>query len=338
MPGGQMSDPGDNSEEIHSESEYEPSAEDSATGHQLTLMVPSYIVDLRLDKILRDLHPDLSRAQWQRLLRQGQVLIDGQAARANYKVKGGEQIIAVIPPPIDTDLIPENIPLNIVYEDDDMLAIDKPAGIVMHPAVGHPTGTIANAVVYHYPDVLDVGGERRPGLVHRLDKDTSGVVLIAKNDRALNHLVDQFKERTIKKVYLALVEGQIKPEKALIDAPLGRNPADRKRMAVIQPGKNLIAQASQTRYEATEYFDQHSLVTCYPITGRTHQIRVHLAYINYPIVGDRIYGHRKQTLPLKRHFLHAHQIHFRRPHDNEPIDLTVPLPAELQTILDQLHV
>jgi 23S rRNA pseudouridine1911/1915/1917 synthase len=207
----------------------------------------------------------------------------------------------------------------------------------MHPSVGHATGTIANAVVFHYPEVLNIGGERRPGLVHRLDKDTSGVVLIAKHDQALNHLVDQFKDRSIKKVYIALVDGQIKPEKAIIDAPLGRNPSDRKRMAVIEPGSNLISQPSQTRYELRELFEHHALVTCYPITGRTHQIRVHLSFINYPIVGDRIYGRRKQSLSLWRHFLHAQQIQFRRPSDNKEINLTVPLPDELEIILESLR-
>jgi len=209
--------------------------------------------------------------------------------------------------------------------------------MVMHPAIGHPTGTLANAVVYHWPNVLEIGGERRPGMVHRLDKETSGVVLVAKNDFALNHLIDQFKDRTIKKVYLALVEGHISPKKALIDAPLGRNPVDRKRMAVIEPGRSATSQPSQTRYAITETFEQHSLVTCYPVTGRTHQIRVHLAYIGYPIVGDHIYGRKKKSVPIKRHFLHAKQITFKRPSDNKELTLEAPLAPELEAVLESLR-
>ncbi|MDJ0756114.1 MAG: RluA family pseudouridine synthase [Ardenticatenaceae bacterium] len=325
-------------EEFFNEDEYNDSEIfDREAVKKIVLTIPNIIAGMRLDKALRDIHPKLSRAQWQRLIRQGNVYLRDEIVRANYKVSGGEEIVALLPPPTPSDLIPENIPLDVIYEDQDMLAINKAAGIVMHPAVGHESGTVANAIVYHYPHVLDVGGERRPGLVHRLDKNTSGVVLIAKHDRALNHLVGQFKDRTIKKVYLALVDGRIKPEKALIDAPIGRNPADRKRMTVIEPGTHYASQPSKTRYEAREFFANHTLVTCYPITGRTHQIRVHLSFINYPIVGDHIYGRRKPTVNLWRQFLHAHEIHFRRPSDNKPVELKVPLPTELEQVLSQLR-
>ena len=306
-------------------------------GEIITLNVPDSVASERIDKVLRKLYPKLSRAQWQRLVRSGHVTIKGAPVRANYKVSGGEIVRIEMPPPEPTEIIPEDIPLDVVYEDEDLIAINKPAGLVMHPATGHLSGTLANAVVFHYPDVLEVGGVRRPGLVHRLDKDTSGVVLVAKNDFALNFMIAQFKAREVQKVYLALVDGHITPERALIDAPLGRNPDERKRMAVIEPGRTATSQPSQTRYELTELYENHSLVTCYPITGRTHQIRVHLAYIGYPIVGDYIYGRRRRTIPISRHFLHAHRITFNRPKDNEEMTLEVPLPEELANCVDNLR-
>lgn len=306
-------------------------------GTILTFNIPAEYAGDRLDRVLRELSPNMSRAQWQRLIREGHITKQGAVVRANYKVNGTEEIRAYIPPPEPTDIVPEDIKLDLVYEDDDFIAVNKPAYMVMHPAIGHPTGTLANAVVYHWPDVLEIGGERRPGMVHRLDKETSGVVLVAKNTNALNHLIAQFKARTTKKVYLALVEGHIKPEKALIDAPLGRNPLERKRMAVIEPGRNATSQPSQTRYELTETFNQHSLVTCYPITGRTHQIRVHLSYIGYPIVGDHIYGRKKKSVPIKRHFLHARRITFKRPSDNKEMTLEAPLAPELSEVLEGLR-
>lgn len=306
-------------------------------GEIIIIQVPQEMAGHRLDKALRILYPELSRSQWQRLVRSGEVTMKGAPVRANYKVVGGETVRAHMPPPEPSDIIPENIPLDLIYEDEDMMAINKPAGLVMHPAVGHLSGTLANAVVYHYPDVLDVGGVRRPGLVHRLDKDTSGVVLVAKNDRALNYLIAQFKARTIKKVYLALVDGHIKPERALIDAPIGRNPDERKRMAVLDPSRTATVQPSQTRYESTELFEDHSLVTCYPITGRTHQIRVHLSYIGFPIVGDYIYGRRRPTIKLGRHFLHAHQITFQRASDEKELTLQAPLPDKLENVLTTLR-
>ena len=300
-------------------------------------IIPQEYAGERLDRVLRELHPNLSRAQWQRLVREGNVTRKGAAVKANYKVEGNEEFRALIPPPDPSDLVPEDIALDVVYEDEDLIAINKPAYLVMHPAIGHPTGTLANAVVYHWPDVLSVGGERRPGMVHRLDKETSGIVLVAKNDYALNYLVDQFKARTTKKVYSALVDGHIKPERALIDAPLGRDPQDRKRMTVIEPGRSATSQPSQTRYELTESFAKHSLVTCYPVTGRTHQIRVHLAYIGFPIVGDHIYGRRNKSVEIKRHFLHAKQITFKRPSDEKELTLKAPLAPELETVLGSLR-
>ena len=304
---------------------------------EIQLTMPPEMSGERLDRALALIHPELSRAQWQRLIAEELVTVDNTAVKSKQKVLGGESIMALLPPTADTDLLAEDIPLDILYEDDDLLAVNKPAGMVVHPAVGHETGTLVNAILHYCPDVLDVGGERRPGIVHRLDKETSGVILVAKNDRALTHLQAQFKARTTQKTYLALVEGQIRPDRALIDAPIGRDRKQRKLMTVIPEGSSATARPAQTRYDTAVDYGTHTLVHCYPLTGRTHQIRVHLAYIGYPIVGDAVYGRRKQRLHLKRHFLHAASITFQRPADDAPQTVSAPLPADLQQILDQLE-
>lgn len=305
---------------------------------EIQLTIPAEMSGERLDRALALLYPDLSRAQWQRLIAEELVTVNNTAVKAKLKVVGGEAIMALLPPVAATDLLAEDIPLDILYEDDDLLAINKPAGMVVHPAVGNESGTLVNAVLHYCPDVLDVGGERRPGIVHRLDKETSGVILVAKNDRALTHLQAQFKARTTQKTYLALVEGQIKPDRALIDAPIGRDRKQRKMMAVIPTGSSSAkSRPAQTRYDTAVDYGTHSLVRCYPLTGRTHQIRVHLAYIGYPIIGDTIYGRRKQRLHLDRHFLHAATLTFQRPADDTPQTITAPLPPDLQQILDKLE-
>lgn len=291
----------------------------------------------RLDRALAEIYPDLSRMQWQRLIKDGAVTINGRSPKASLRLTGDEVITAVLPEVVEIGLIPGNIPLDIRYEDDDILLINKPAGIVVHPSVGHETGTLVNALLYYYPALAGTDLTLRPGVVHRLDKYTSGLLIMAKNENALHYMQAQFKARTIKKRYVALVEGKIKPEAALIDAPLGRDPKQRKKMAVIPPNSPATARESQTKYETAVAYNNFTLVNCYPITGRTHQIRVHLAYIGYPIVCDHIYGRRKASFPdLKRHFLHAAQISFKRPFDGEELTFTAELPPELQAIIDQL--
>lgn len=301
---------------------------------ELTLNVPGE----RLDRALAAAMPDLSRAQWQRLIKEGQVTLAGEPVKASMRLEGGEQVVAVIPDAEETELVPENIPLDVRYEDDDILLINKPAGMVVHPAAGHDRGTLVNAVLAYCPELEGIGGEKRPGIVHRLDKDTSGLILVAKNDRALRHLQAQFKARTVSKVYVALVEGQIQPPSAIIDAPIGRDPRQRKKMSVIlsRPG-SVRARPAQTRYRILTLYDDFSLLECEPYTGRTHQIRVHLAFVGYPIVGDTVYGRRKQRLALKRHFLHAAGLTFRRPSDNEELTFRTELPSELQAVLDKLE-
>jgi 23S rRNA pseudouridine1911/1915/1917 synthase len=292
----------------------------------------------RLDKALADTMPDVSRVQWQKLIREGEVLVDGQRSKPSMRLVGGETVTAVLPEVIETDLVADDIPLDIRYEDDDMLVVNKPAGMVVHPGTGHDSGTLVNAVLHYCPDVLGVGYEKRPGIVHRLDKYTSGLIIVAKNDNALWYLQDQFRDRSVEKVYIALVEGHLQPSAALIDAPIGRHVEKRKRMEVIPPNRSATTRPAQTYYQTRVSYHEYTLVECRPKTGRTHQIRVHRAYIGFTIVGDNVYGSRRtRRTPLGRHFLHAAEITFTRPSDDEPITIQAELPPELQKFLTQLE-
>lgn len=300
---------------------------------ELTLDTPGQ----RLDRALSEALPDLSRMQWQRLIKEGVVLVNGRSAKASQKLAGGEQVTAVLPEVVESGLTAEDIPLDICYEDDDIILVNKPAGMVVHPSAGNETGTLVNAILHYCPDIEGIDFTHRPGIVHRLDKYTSGLIVVAKNDRALRAMQHQFKTRTIKKRYIALVEGQIQPPVALIDAPIGRDVNQRKKMAVISPRLSATAREAQTHYETAVVYDDYTLVNCYPYTGRTHQIRVHMAYIGFPIVCDHIYGRRKPAFPqLKRHFLHAAELTFKRPFDSAELTFEAPLPSELQTVLDYL--
>jgi 23S rRNA pseudouridine1911/1915/1917 synthase len=291
----------------------------------------------RLDSALAAAYPELSRAQWQRLIKEEAVLVDGRSLKASFRLEEPTEIVAHLPAVVETELLPQAIPLDIRYEDNDFLIINKPAGMVVHPAAGHEQGTLVNAVLAHCPDLPGIGGERRPGIVHRLDKDTSGLIVVAKHDQAMRHLQKQFKNRTVAKSYLALVEGHIQPPQATIDAPIGRDPRQRKRMAVIRPGASARSREAQTVYTLLRSYDDFSLVECQPLTGRTHQIRVHLAFAGYPIVGDAVYGPRKPRLPLKRHFLHAAKLGILRPSDDQPLTFEAELPPDLQAILNKLE-
>lgn len=295
----------------------------------------------RIDKALAEARPELSRTRWQQLIEEGLVTLAGEPVKASLRLEGGERVRVILPEIEEGNLQAQEIPLDILYEDDDLLAINKPAGMVVHPAPGHSEGTLANAVLGHCPDLEGVGGERRPGIVHRLDKETSGIILVAKNDRALRHLQRQFKRRTVEKRYLALVEEHIQPPQALIDAPIGRDPNNRKQMAVIRPGSGYRKRRAKTRYHTLKKYSAEAgsftLVECRPITGRTHQIRVHLAFAGYPIVGDTTYGRHRQRIALDRHFLHAASLAFRRPSDDAEMSLRAPLPPELEQVLDNLE-
>lgn len=299
----------------------------------------------RLDRALAEARPELSRVQWQRLIREGLVLVDGQPTRASYRLGGNETIAATIPAVVESDVRPEAITLDIRYEDADIVVINKPAGMVVHPSPGHEEGTLVNALLAHCPDLAGVGGERRPGIIHRLDKETSGLIVAAKHDQALWAMQEQFKARTISKRYVGLVHGHVQPPEALIDAPIGRDPKHRKRMAVIPSGRSSaggqpFTRPAQTRYKVRNYYDgPYTLLDLRPHTGRKHQIRVHMAYINHPIVGDTLYGRRKDQTrlaagPLDRHFLHAAELTFRRPSDDREMTLEAELPTDLLAFLD----
>lgn len=295
----------------------------------------------RLDRALADAWPEISRMQWQRLIKDGLVSVDGQPLlKPSFKLEGGEEVQALVPPVVESDLQPEDIPLDIRYEDDDMLIVNKPAGMVVHPGSGHDSGTLVNAVLAHCPDLPGIGDTKRPGIVHRLDKYTSGLLVIAKNNHAMQMLQSQFRARSVDKKYIALVHGQIQPPAALIDAPIGRDPLKRKQMSVIVPGspraRSARSRSAQTQYRTLTVYSDYTLLECTLLTGRTHQIRVHLAYIGYPIVGDTIYGRRKQPLLRGRHFLHAVELTLQRPSDGQPVTITAELPPELQSVLYQL--
>jgi len=292
--------------------------------------------DVRVDRYIAGETPDLSRAFVQKLLEDGRITVDGQVPKASYKVRAGDEIIVRIPAPEPTTVLAETIPLTIVYEDADIVVVDKPAGMVVHPAYGHHSGTLVNALLAHCPDLAGIGGEERPGIVHRLDKDTSGLLIVAKNDAAHHHLQSQFQARLVHKTYVALVEGVPDTTHGVIDAPIGRDPQHRQRMAVATSASR-GAREARTEYHVVERFPQHALVEAEPVTGRTHQIRIHLAFIGHPIVGDRVYGFRKQRLAAPRQFLHAARIAFTLPGSGQPVQFASPLPEDLAAVLRTLR-
>jgi 23S rRNA pseudouridine1911/1915/1917 synthase len=288
----------------------------------------------RLDKFLVDQLPEYSRSRLQALIREGRVIVDGQPAYKAGQVLDGEALIQVqIPAPVPSDLKPEPIPLDIVFENDDLLVVNKPAGMVVHPAGGHRSGTLVHAALAHAPDLAGVGGQQRPGVVHRLDKDTSGLILLAKNDAAHQWLQNQFRTRQAEKVYLALVDGAPPSPRGRVEAAIGRDPAHRKKMAVVPPGKGRQA---VTEYQTLKTFPNHTFLEVHPISGRTHQIRLHLAFLGCPIVGDIIYGRSHPSLPLGRHFLHAARLAIRLPGESEARTFEAPLPPELELPLQNL--
>src|SRR5215212_3076213 len=284
----------------------------------------------RLDRYVADQLPDLSRGTVQVLIESGRVRVDGQQRKPKFRMTPGEVVSVEIPPPEIDEILPDPIPLTIVYEDADVIVVDKPAGMVVHPAPGHPRGTLANALLAHVPGI-SVGGSQRPGIVHRLDKDTSGLIVAAKTDRGRTALISQWEERSVEKTYLALVSGFVEDEEATIDAPIGRDPKNRQRMAVLRSGRPAV-----TRFRVAERFPNATLLELSIETGRTHQIRVHLAFIGHPILGDQLYGRPRQTnLHLDRQFLHASGLEFQLP-SGARLRLKAPLPDELQAVLEQL--
>ncbi|MDP2932366.1 MAG: RluA family pseudouridine synthase [Chloroflexota bacterium] len=282
---------------------------------------------VRLDKYVSEQCPEISRTRAQKLIDEGLVTVNGRAARSSLKLNTGDRVEVVVPPPPPSQLAPEEIPLDIIYEDADLLVVDKPAGLTVYPAAGHPGHTLVNAVLAHYPALP--GSPLRPGIVHRLDKDTSGLIVLAKNSVAQANLIDQFKSHAVNKTYLALVKGRVTPERGAIEAPIGRDPVDRKRMAVVAGGKQ-----ARTTYQVIKYIDDYTLLEVKIETGRTHQIRVHLSAIGYPVVGDKVYGFKSPY--LSRQFLHAYRLGLKLPSTGEYREFKSELPEELKRALEAI--
>lgn len=287
----------------------------------------------RLDVFLMENCPRLSRSRIQNLIKDGLVEVRGRQVKANYRVKPDDEICLEIPPPEEILIIPEDIPLDILYEDNDLLVINKPTGMVVHPASGCYSGTLVNALLFHCKSLSKAGGKMRSGIVHRLDKDTSGILVAAKNDFSHLSLSVQFKNRTVKREYYAVVHGVLKEEWGTIDAPIGRHPKDRKRMTVTE-GK---VREAVTHFEVLERFSKYSLLKIKLETGRTHQIRVHMAYIHHPVLGDSQYGPKKKRYNLPGQVLHAALLGFVHPRTSEYMEFSAPLPESFCRILNRLR-
>ncbi|MHB8086202.1 MAG: RluA family pseudouridine synthase [Dehalococcoidia bacterium] len=283
----------------------------------------------RLDKYLVQNYPEFTRTFIQKLIEGGNVTVNGRTARVALQLKLKDHIEITIPPPEPSVILPEDIPFEVIYEDRDVVVINKPAGLTVHPAPGHSQHTLVNALIKRYPDLEGFGGSMRPGIVHRLDKDTSGLMVIARSEAARQSLINQFKYRSVKKCYLVLLKGRLEPANGAIDAPIGRDPSDRKRMAVVSKGRN-----ARTDYHVLKYLDGYTLVEANIRTGRTHQIRVHFKAIGYPVVGDAVYGVKSNL--IKRQFLHAYHLEFKLPTSNLRRAFDCELPDDLKQALVNL--
>ena len=307
----------------------------------MTITVPDDSHGVRLDRFLTSVLPDQSRSHIQRLIKDGSVQVAGAGARPNQPVKTGQIVTVDIPEPIDPTPLAEALPLPILYQDHDVIVVDKPAGMVVHPAAGHASGTLVNALLHHVDDLSGIGGEKRPGIVHRLDRGTSGLMVVAKHDAAHAELARQFQDREVEKEYVALVWGEVMAGRR-IDEPIGRDPANRKKMSA----RARRARSAVTRIVAAEHFGRQLTLARVAIhTGRTHQIRVHLSAIGHPIVGDSLYGgvHRRvagdlrAVTHLERPFLHAARLKFTHPSEERPMEFVSELPDDLQRVLDELR-
>ncbi len=298
----------------------------------LTFEVTDEIAGQRLDKVLTDKLDDYSRMQVQQLIKNGLVMVNERERKASHKLEIGEMVVAQIPPEEEAgEIEAQNIPLEVLYEDEYIAAINKPAGLVVHPGFGNTEGTMVNALLSRWPQVRHVGHPERAGVVHRLDKETSGVILVALTPKAQYNLMRQFEERTVKKIYWTLVDRRPDTSIGRIHAPIGRDPQQRKKMAVVKHGREAI-----TNFRVMQNYQEHALIEIHLETGRTHQIRVHMAFVGCPVVGDTIYGFRKPSLKIGRMFLHAKSIAFRHPITNAEMAFETELPTELQQTLDKL--
>ena len=291
--------------------------------------------EIRLDKYLAENLEEYSRSFIQKIISEGGVSVEGFPVYKKSEIlKPGVEVEILIPPAAETTLVPEDIPLNIIFENDDLIVVNKPAGMVVHPALGHPTGTLVQAILGYAPVIEGVGGVKRPGLVHRLDQNTSGVILVAKNDRTHQTLQDQFRSRSVDKIYLALVDGRPPTPQGRVEVAIGRDPKYRQRMAPVldRDGKEAISE-----YFTLEEFPGHTLLKVSILTGRTHQIRIHLAFLGTPVVGDMIYGRNKPSINIQRQFLHAFQISIQIPGEKEKHTFEAPLAMELTEVLNSLR-
>ncbi|WP_411167943.1 RluA family pseudouridine synthase [Clostridium sp. MB05] len=290
-------------------------------------------IGARIDKYLSNMIEGKSRSFIQGLIDSCSVLVNGKYVKSNYKLREKDEITVIMPEPIELDVVPEDIALNIVYEDEDVIVLNKAQGMVVHPAPGNYSGTLVNGLLFHCKDLSGINGVIRPGIVHRIDKDTSGILVIAKNDESHNKLAEQFKDHTIKREYYALVEGKFSKLEGTVDKPIGRNKKDRLKMAIVEDGKRAV-----THYNVLEQYNNGtSLVKCTLETGRTHQIRVHMASIGHPLVGDPLYGNKKQKFKLEGQVLHAKTLGFIHPRTNEYIEFNSDLPKYYLELLENIR-
>lgn len=300
---------------------------------QIRLEAEESYMDERLDKFLSAVLPDQSRSYLQKIIKDGSVLVNGKAQKASYRMEDQDEVLVDLPELKEPEIEAENIPLDILYEDDDLLMVNKPKGMVVHPSAGHLTGTLVNAVMYHCKDCLSgINGVMRPGIVHRIDMDTTGVLVICKNDKAHNHVAAQLKEHSITRKYRAIVHGVIKEEEGTVDASIGRHPVERKKMAAgVKNGKRAV-----THYRVLQRFRNHTYIECQLETGRTHQIRVHMASIGHPLLGDTVYGPAKNPLHLQGQTLHAQVLGLIHPSTGEYLEVEAPLPEYFEKLLKSL--
>ena len=297
------------------------------------IAVTPYMAGKRLDVCLAGIFPEQSRSYWQRLISAGNIKVDGKRVKYSYKLIGTESLMIVQPEPVAIDVAAENIPLDIIYEDGDVLVLNKPRGIVVHPAAGVFTGTLVNALLYHCHDLSGINGEIRPGIVHRLDKDTSGAMLVAKNDRAHISLADQLKEKIARREYLAVVHGNIREDVGRIEGYIGRHPTDRKKMAIVKSG----GKSAVTHFRVLERYGAFTFIECRLETGRTHQIRVHMASIGHPLVGDTKYTKAKNPFAIKGQALHSARIAFTHPRTGKELSFEAPLPEDMNIVIKRLR-
>ena len=287
----------------------------------------------RLDAFLASSLDGLTRSQATRLIESGEVAVNGRAVSKSYKLAGGEDIAVTLPEPEPVEAVPQDIPLDVVYEDADVIVVSKPSGMVVHPAPGHPDGTLVNALLYHCAGTLSgIGGALRPGIVHRIDRDTSGLIIAAKNDAAHQYLSAQLADHTLARTYECIVVGALREDRGTVDAPIARHPTDRKRMAVVAGGREAV-----THWEVIARYPGYTHVRCRLETGRTHQIRVHMAYIGHPILGDTVYGAKKEVPGLTGQCLHAVGLRFLHPRTHEVVELSCPLPEEFTRMLQKIR-